>query len=74
MVDIMQGILNGFATGIGVGIANYLIIKRFEIIEKRIQAKINEIGVLNGRKKAEGQSNSIPKEDTSKQDLFEFHT
>ena len=53
MVDITQGILNGFATGIGAGIANYLIIRRLETIENRIQAKINELSILNGKKKSE---------------------
>lgn len=57
----MQGILNGFATGIGAGIANYLIIRRLETIEKRIQAKINELSVLNGRKKVSGNINNSEK-------------
>ena len=41
MVDVMQGILTGFATGLGAGAANYFIIKRLENIEKKIQKKIN---------------------------------
>ena len=41
MVDVIQGILNGFATGLGAGAANYFIIKRLEKIEKKIQKKIN---------------------------------
>ena len=41
MVDLLQGILTGFATGLGAGAANYFIIKRLEKIEKRIQEKIN---------------------------------
>ena len=57
MVDITQGIINGFATGIGAGIANYLIIRRLETIEKRIQEKINELSILNGKKKQEKINN-----------------
>ena len=41
MVDILQGVLTGFATGLGAGAANYFIIKRLEKIEKRIQEKMN---------------------------------
>jgi len=41
MVDVIQGIITGFATGLGAGAANYFIIKRLEKIENRIQEKIN---------------------------------
>ena len=34
-VDLTQGIMNGFATGVGVGLANWIIIKRLENLEKR---------------------------------------
>lgn len=48
MVDLLQGILSGFAGGIGAGLANYFIIKRLEQAEKRIQEKLN---LLNGKNK-----------------------
>lgn len=35
--DILQGILTGFSTGIGVGIANWLLIKRLERLEDRVR-------------------------------------
>jgi len=31
MVDIVQGIIQGFSAGLGAGAANYFIIKRLEI-------------------------------------------
>ena len=71
MVDITQGILNGFATGIGAGIANYLIIRRLETIEKGIQAKINELSVLNGKKKIDEKINNSEKAKTS-QDISDL--
>ena len=40
-IDLVQGIMNGFAAGLGAGIANWLLIKRLEIIEKKIQNKVN---------------------------------
>lgn len=43
MVDMIQAILTGFFTGIGVGLANWLLIRRLENIEKRIQEKMNGI-------------------------------
>lgn len=73
MVDITQSILNGFATGIGAGMANYLIIRRLETIERGIQAKINELNILNGKKKVEGQKNDNPKEGLSKMGLGEIN-
>ena len=43
MVELLQGILTGFASGLGAGAANYFIIKRFEKIEERIQEKLNGV-------------------------------
>ena len=40
-LDLWQGIMNGFATGIGAGVANYFIIRRFEKVEKKIQEKLD---------------------------------
>jgi len=42
MVDIIQGVIQGFSAGLGAGAANYFIIKRLEKIEKRIQEKIKK--------------------------------
>lgn len=44
MVDMIQAILTGFFTGIGVGLANWLLIRRLENIEKRIQERMNGKG------------------------------
>ena len=41
-MEIWQGIINGFSTGIGVGLANWLAIKRLEHLEKRFEDKINQ--------------------------------
>lgn len=38
-IDLWQGIVNGFSSGLGVGIANYLILKRLEMIEARLRGK-----------------------------------
>lgn len=46
MVELLQGILTGFSTGIGVGFANWLLIKRLEAIEHKLHEKIR-----NNRKK-----------------------
>ncbi|MDP3765297.1 MAG: hypothetical protein Q8R04_02190 [Nanoarchaeota archaeon] len=40
-IDIWQGIVQGFSTGLGVGFANWLLIKRLEALEKKLQIKIN---------------------------------
>ena len=40
-IDLWQGIVQGFATGLGVGFANWLFIKRLESLEKKLQNKIN---------------------------------
>ncbi len=34
--EIIQGIIMGFSTGIGVGVANWIFIKRLEHIEEKI--------------------------------------
>lgn len=41
-MEIWQGIVNGFSTGIGVGLANWIAIKRLEHLEKRIEKRINK--------------------------------
>lgn len=51
MVDMVQAILTGFFTGIGVGLANWLLIKRLEKLEKQVQKKINGFDIKGGRKK-----------------------
>ena len=40
-IEIWNGIIQGFSTGIGVGFANWLFIKRLEHLEKNIKLKIN---------------------------------
>ena len=41
MVDIIGNIFAGFSTGLGVGFANWLFIKRLESLEKKFHEKIN---------------------------------
>jgi len=36
MIDLMQGILTGFCSGIGMGLANWLLIKRLEKVEVKL--------------------------------------
>jgi len=38
-LELWQGIINGFATGIGVGLANWIAIKRLENLEKKMEIK-----------------------------------
>ena len=40
-IEIWQGVVQGFSTGLGVGIANWLLIRRLEHLENKIQKKIN---------------------------------
>ncbi len=42
----MQGVVTGFSTGLGAGIANYFFVKRFDRLETELKAKIE---ILNGR-------------------------
>ena len=40
-IDLWQGILNGFASGIGVGLSNWLLIKRLEKMELKLLKRRN---------------------------------
>jgi len=40
-IDVWNGIVQGFSTGIGVGLSNWILIKRLENLEKRLQDKTN---------------------------------
>lgn len=40
-LGLWQGVLNGFFTGLGVGLANWIFIKRLEYLEKKILKKLN---------------------------------
>ena len=40
-VDLWQGVVNGFASGLGVGMANWLLIKRLERFETKIKEGVN---------------------------------
>ena len=43
-IEIIQGIIQGFSTGLGVGIAHWIFIQRLEYWEKKIIKKnINKI-------------------------------
>lgn len=59
MVDLWQGIFNGFAAGIGVGVANWVFVRRLEHIEKTARKAITEmqekIRRMNGHKKKKGR-------------------
>jgi hypothetical protein len=39
MTDLIPGIVSGFATGIGVGLANWVFIKRLEEFEKKVRKR-----------------------------------
>jgi len=39
--EIWGGVVSGFATGLGVGVANWLFIKRLEKLEEKILSKRN---------------------------------
>lgn len=39
MIDIVQGVINGFSSGLGVGIANYFVLKRIEHIETKLMER-----------------------------------
>ena len=41
MAVLYQGIIQGFATGIGVCLANWFLIKRLEGIEFKLREKVN---------------------------------
>lgn len=40
-VEIVNGVVQGFATGIGVGLANWFLIKRLGSLEHRVRGKLN---------------------------------
>jgi hypothetical protein len=44
MVDIYTVVLTGFASGIGTGLSNWLIVKRLEHIENKVKGKMNREG------------------------------
>ena len=36
MSELVAGVVQGFSTGLGAGLANYLFMKRLENVEKRL--------------------------------------
>ena len=42
MIDIWQGIFTGFCSGLGTGLANWIIIKRLDHIENKIKGGLKD--------------------------------
>lgn len=51
MVNVTEIILSGFFTGIGVGLANWIFLKRLETIEKKLQKVQLKVPVISSKPK-----------------------
>ena len=48
-VDLWSGVIQGFCTGEGVGLANWVFVKRLEVLEQKI------LKAKNGKQTIEGE-------------------